>query len=153
MKFLILLTFLVSCAHQNNTTKDGELNNDFIIIPKSNVNSKNGVFFNTQKLQEKNVNGIKYELFYGSGGRYILRMSSLNGFVIDYKKIEASMFIDDKNEPETISFAMEDGLLTAFGSTKQGNIKLSLSVYMPESKDFSGINERIEIQGLIQDLN
>jgi hypothetical protein len=80
-------------------------------------------------------------------------MTSLNGLVIDYKKIEASMFIEDKNEPETISFAIEEGLLTAFGSTKQGSIKLTLSVFMPESKDFSGINEKIEIQGQIQDLN
>lgn len=111
-------------------------------------------FINTQKTIVTGPQGIKYEFYYGSGGRYLILVVPPNNTYIDFSQAEATLIVDPKGKnPETLSLAVEkNGLLTGNGSSRNNDVEFILNLLIPASRYHESLESSLTFKLKVRDF-
>lgn len=111
-------------------------------------------FINTQKTIVTGPQGIKYEFYYGSGGRYLILVVPPNSTYIDFSQAEATLIVDPKGKnPETLSLAVEkNGLLTGNGSSRNNDVEFILNLLIPASRFHESLDSSLTFKLKVRDF-
>jgi len=162
MKILyILITLtLISCASKNvkpnlvdKTLEPGE---DSIVVklPKAKEEGiPRSLFFNTQKHIISRSNGLEYEFYYGSGGRYIVVVKPPTGTFVDFAQAEGTLTVAaGEVNPEIISLSVDrKGQFVGSGDTRNGFTEFIFEVFVPSSRYNSSLSDRVEFSLPLKD--
>lgn len=154
MKKLVLILILisgVSCTSSPKKTTEKEANDygqeEIVVdLPTVKDTEERSPFFNTQKHIVGERNGLNYEIYYGTGGRYILLVKPVSSnVVVDFTKSEVSLVVGaGGDKPEVLVMSSDgNGIFQGVGDTRKGPTNFTLNFYIPASRYMSSIKEEI----------
>lgn len=158
--FIFILFSMTSCTSykkpDNSQVKSADLSEDSLVVklPKAKEEGiPRSLFFNTQKHIISRSNGLEYEFYYGSGGRYIVVVKPPTGTFVDFALAEGTLTVAaGEVNPEIISLSVDrKGQFVGSGDTRNGYTEFIFEVFVPASRYNSSLSDRVEFSLPLKD--